>query len=427
MRDLLLTGIVVVLIPLILRTPRYGAYAWVWLSMMNPHRGAWGFARNFPFAYTVALSTLIGFLFTKERKPFPVTPITVVYLSFWSWMTFTCLFAMDAPEVVLERWIFVSKIHLMVMVTLMLIRGREQIEGLVWVVTASIGFYGIKGGIWTVLHGGSGRVWGPPDSMIGDNNGLALALVILVPFVYYLYQVSSRRLLRWGLAFSGVAMCFSILGSQSRGAFLALIGMAFMLALKGKRPFLTSSLIVAVLTTAILSMPESWTSRMETIQTYEQDDSAMSRIMTWKTLWNLAMHRPIVGAGFNTDNPLVFALYAPTGWEGGTPVAHSIYFQALGEHGFPGLILYLLIGVFTWRKAGHLARLTAIDAELGQWVPLLMRMVQVSLVGFAVGGAFLTLVHFDLPYYIVAFVILVDATIRERLMSEKPSNANKSP
>ena len=153
----------------------------------------------------------------------------------------------------------------------------------------------------------------------------------------------------------------------------------------------------------------------------------MSRIMTWKTLWNLAMHRPIVGAGFNTDNPLVFALYAPTGWEGGTPVAHSIYFQALGEHGFPGLILYLLIGVFTWRKAGHLARLTAIDAELGQWVPLLMRMVQVSLVGFAVGGAFLTLVHFDLPYYIVAFVILVDATIRERLMSEKPSNANKSP
>ncbi|WP_305073914.1 putative O-glycosylation ligase, exosortase A system-associated, partial [Propionivibrio sp.] len=261
MRDLLLTAIVVVLIPLILRTPRYGAYAWAWLSMMNPHRATWGFARNFPFAYTVALSTLIGFLFTKERKPFPVTPITVVYLSFWFWMTFTCLFAMNKPEVVLDRWIFVSKIHLMLMVTLMLIRGREQIEGLVWVVTASIGFYGVKGGVWTVLTGGgSGRVWGPPDSMIKDNNGLALALVVLVPFVYYLYQVSSRRIFRWGLAFSGVAICFSILGSHSRGAFLALIAMAFMLAFKGKRPFLMSFLLVAVLSTAILSMPENWTS-----------------------------------------------------------------------------------------------------------------------------------------------------------------------
>jgi probable O-glycosylation ligase (exosortase A-associated) len=308
----------------------------------------------------------------------------------------------------------------MLMVTLMLIRGREQIEGLVWVVTASIGFYGVKGGIWTVLTGGNvGRVWGPPDSMIQDNNGLALALVVLVPFVYYLYQVSSRRLVRWGLAFSGVAICFSILGSQSRGAFLALIAMSFMLALKGKRPFLMSFLLVAVLSTAILSMPERWTSRMETITTYEQDTSAMGRITTWKTLWNLAVDRPLVGGGFRTDNPLVFALYAPPEWYGGGKVlvAHSIYFEALGEHGFPGLFLYLGLFFLSWMRAGKLARLMRDNPEFGSWVPLLMLMVQVSLTGFAVGGAFLSLVHFDLPYYILAFVILVDATVRERMKS----------
>lgn len=426
MRDILITVVIFGFIPFILHTPRLGAYVWAWLSLMNPHRGAWGFARSFPFAYSVALATLIGFLFSKERKPFPVTTITVFYLSFWIWMTFTCLFSMNTPEIVLERWMFVSKIHLMLMATLMVIRGREQIEWLIWVVTASIGFYGVKGGIWTVLTGGGGRVWGPPDSMIQDNNGLALALVVIVPLVYYLYQVSSHRMLRWALASSGVTIFFSILGSHSRGAFLALIAMALVLALKGKRPFMMSLTLVALLTAAIMFMPENWTSRMESIQTYEQDASAMSRISTWKTLWNLAMHRPIVGAGFGTDNPLVFTLYAPPGWEGGTPVAHSIYFQALGEHGFPGLLLYLLIGLFTWLKASSLARLTQDDAEFGQWVPMLMRMVQVSLVGFAVGGAFLTLVHFDLPYYIVAFVILVDASIRERSVSQKPSNSSNS-
>jgi len=416
MRDLLLTAIIVGLIPLILRTPRYGAYAWAWLSLMNPHRATWGFARNFPFAYTVALSTLIGFLFSKEKKPFPVTPITVVYLSFWFWMTFTCLFAMNTPEIVLDRWIFVSKIHLMIMVTLMLIRGREQIEGLVWVVSASIGFYGVKGGVWTVLTGGGGgRVWGPPDSMISDNNGLALALVVLVPFVYYLYQVNSRRIIRWGLAFSGVAMCFSVLGSQSRGAFLSLIAMSFMLAVKGKRPFLMSFLLVAVLSIAIMSMPERWTSRMETIQTYEQDSSAMSRITTWKTLLNLAIDRPLVGGGFRTDNPLVFALYAPPEWRGGVLVAHSVYFEVLGEHGFPGLLLYLGLFSLSWFRAGKLARLTRNDPDFSAWVPLLMRMVQVSLTGFAVGAAFLSLAHFDLPYYILVFVILVDATVREQM------------
>lgn len=417
MRDILITVVIFGFIPFIMRTPRLGAYVWAWLSLMNPHRATWGFASNFPFAYSVALSTLVGFLFSKERRQFPVTPITVFYLSFFVWMSFTCLFAMNKPEIVLDRWIFVSKIHLMLLVTLLLVRGREQIETLVWVVTASIGFYGVKGGIWTVLTGGGGRVWGPQDSMIQDNNGLALALVVLVPLVYYLYQVNSGRLIRLGLAFSGVAICFAVLGSHSRGAFLALIAMAFMLAFKGKRPFVMSILLVAVLTTAILSMPENWTSRMESIQTYEEDASAMSRIAAWKTIWNLVMARPIVGAGFHTDNPLVFALYAPPGWDGNVLVAHSIYFEVLGEHGFPGLFLYLGLFSLSWMRAGKLARVTASDAEYGAWVPLLMRMVQVSLAGFAVGGAFLSLVHFDLPYYILAFVILVDATVHEGKIS----------
>lgn len=424
MRDIALTILVAAMVPFILRSPSIGAYVWAWLSMMNPHRLTYGFASNFPFAYFIALLTLISFLFArKERKPFPVCNITVVYLLFVLWMSVTSLFAMNRPEIVLERWIFVHKIHLMLFVTLMLIRDRKPIEWLVWVVTLSIGFYGIKGGVWTVLGGNAGRVWGPAGSMIEDNNGLGLALVMLVPFMYYLFQVTPNRLIRFSLVGGGAAMCFSILGSQSRGALLALVAMAFFLAFKSKRPALMSLLLSTLLAVAILSMPESWTQRMETIQTYEQDASAMSRIYVWKTMWNLALDRPIVGAGFGTDNPMVFALYAPDsaggGFGGQVLVAHSIYFQALGEHGFPGLVLYLLIGIFTWFKAGHLAKLTRDDPEFGQWVPLLMRMTQVSLTGFAVGGAFLSLVNFDLPYYIVAFVILVDTSIRERSGREK--------
>ena len=418
MRDLLITAVVIGLIPLILRTPRLGAYAWAWLSMMNPHRMAYGFARSLPFAQLVAISTMVGFLFSKERKPFPVNGITVVYLLFIFWMSFTCIFAMNKPEIVLDRWVFALKIHLMLFMTLMLIRGREQIDGLIWVVTVSIGLYGLKGGVWTLLTGGGGRVWGPPDSMIQDNNGLALALVMLVPFMYYLYHVASHRWVRLGLLVAGITTCFAILGSQSRGALLALVAMAFLLAIKGKRPFLMSFVLTGLLVTAILSMPETWTARMETIQNFEQDGSAMSRIYTWKTLWNLALDRPFVGAGFATDNPLVFALYAPDSaagnYSGAVLVAHSIYFQALGEHGFPGLLLYLSLGLFTWWTASRLARQTRDDPEFASWVPLLMRMVQVSLTGFAVGGAFLSLVHFDLPYYILAYVILVDATVRER-------------
>jgi len=419
MRDILITAIIVGLLPFILRSPRIGVYTWAWLAMMIPHRAAFGFARTLPFSQVVALATLIGFLFSKERRPFPVNSITVVYISLFLWMCFTSLFALNRPEVVFNQWTFVLKIHLMLFVTLMLIRGRKQIEGLVWIVTLSIGFYGVKGGVWTILTGGGGRVWGPSGGMIQDNNALGLALVMLVPFFFYLYHVASRRLLRLAMLFCIVTTFVAILGTQSRGAFVALIGMAFVLALKGRRPIQMSVLLGCILVIGFLAMPDSWSGRMKSIENFEQDTSAMSRIYAWKTLWALALDRPLVGGGFVVDTMEVFARYAPLEGAGvytasGVFVAHSIYFQALGEHGFPGLALYLLLGFVTWRKAGQLAHRYKEDPEYGSWMPLLMRMTQVSLAGFAVGGAFLSLMHFDLPYYIVSFVVLVDASLRER-------------
>lgn len=419
MRDILITGIIFGLLPFILRSPRVGVYAWAWLAMMIPHRAAFGFARTLPFSHIVALTTLLSFLFSKERRPFPLNNLTIVYMLFFFWMCVTSVFALNTPEVIFDRWVFVLKIHLMLFVTMMLLRGRDQIEGLVWVVTLSIAFYGVKGGIYTLLSGGGGRVWGPSGGMIQDNNSLGLALVILIPFLYYLYQTSSRRLLRVGLVFSIVTTFIAILGTQSRGAFVALVCMAFVLVLKGRRPIQMSVLLGGLLLVGFLVMPDTWTGRMKTIENFDQDTSAMSRIYAWKTMTALALDRPLVGGGFGVDTMEVFSRYAPLEGAGvysagGVFVAHSIYFQALGEHGFPGLGLYLLLGFVAWRKAGQISRRCQGDPEFGEWVPLLMRMTQVSLAGFAVGGAFLSLVNFDLPYYIVGYVVLVDATLKER-------------
>jgi len=221
-------------------------------------------------------------------------------------------------------------------------------------------------------------------------------------------------------------MAMAILGTQSRGALLAILAMALALGLKSRRPVRASAAILAIVMLAIAFMPKSWDQRMETIQTYQQDDSAMSRIYTWKTLWALALDRPLVGAGFGADNAGVFNTYAPTEPEfegfrraGTVLVAHSIYFQALGEHGFVGLIAYLLIGLLAYRKASRLSASTAQDSEFATWVPLLMRMAQASLVGFAVGGAFLSLMNFDVPFYIVGIIVLTDATVRERASTRR--------
>jgi len=411
MRDIALTVVVFGLLPFVFYRPHIGALMWAWISLMNPHRLTYGFAFNFPFAQAIAVTTLIALPLSKHRKPFPWGPIPALLILFIGWMSVTSLFAMGDADSILTAWVRVMKIHLMLLVTLMLIRGREQIEQLIWVLVLSIGFYGVKGGAWTVLTGGGERVWGPAGGVIEGNNELALALVILIPLMYYLFSTTSRKWIKYGLVFAMVLCAFSILGSQSRGAFLAIVAATGMLALKSRRPVLFAIFGIAALGSIMAFMPESWVERMNTIGTYESDGSASSRLNTWLTLWNMVLDRPITGAGFDTALVEIFSRYSPI--PSLAYSAHSTYFQALGEHGFVGLIIYLTLVWVTWRRASTLARYCERKTGL-EWAVLLMRMVQVSLLGFLVGATFLNLLHFDFPYYLMGLVVLLDATLKEQ-------------
>ena len=417
MRDLLLTLIVAGLIPLALARPHIGACLWAWISIMNPHTLTFGFARGLPWAQIAAAVTLLAFAFNgRRRHALPWSAGTAFVLALMVWVTITSAFSINTPADVWDRWVFFMKILVMLLVSLTLIRGREQIELLVWVLVVSVGIFGVKGGIWTLLTGGGGRVWGPPGGMMADNNSIAIGLIIVLPWMYYLWTVNKYRWVKHGLVFSMVFSVFAVLGTQSRGALVALLVMGLILGLKSKHAVRTTLGIAVLALVGIAFMPDTWTNRMNTIGGYDADSSALSRLWTWQTLWNLALDRPWVGGGFRSDSIQVFSVYSPL--EGRSAfalpvyVAHSIYFQALGEHGFPGFFLYLAIGFWTWFTAGKLGRQANGQPEYEEWVPILMRMSQVSLAGFAVGGAFLSLMVFDLSFYIFAIVLLVKASMK---------------
>jgi probable O-glycosylation ligase (exosortase A-associated) len=236
-----------------------------------------------------------------------------------------------------------------------------------------------------------------------------------MPYLYWMRQTLTHP--RWGawirrgLTLTIVLCAFSILGSQSRGAFVALLTIALFLGAKSAHPVRATLGIVTLVGVAVAFMPDTWNERMDTIKTYQEDTSAMSRIYTWKTLTNAAVDRPLVGAGFRADNREVFGRYAPTEpqyaiFEGAVWVAHSIYFQMLGEHGFVGFAIWLAFWITVWRRAGKIGRQAEAVPELAPWMPLLMRMTQVSLIGYAAGGAFLSLAYLDLVYYLAGYVLL---------------------
>ncbi len=214
------------------------------------------------------------------------------------------------------------------------------------------------------------------------------------------------------MTFCMLAMAASALGSQSRGALLALAAMGVVLwwRMKSNRA-LTLIPILAVAAVLVAFMPDQWVDRMSTIGEYTQDESARGRLAAWNVGWGVAKNH-LFGVGFNSARMELFQLYSPYPMTKAY-VAHSIYFQMMGQHGFVGLFLFMSIFGVTYWMAGRL-RKRCMNVPEARWCSDLGAMVQVSLVGFAAGGAFLDLGYFDMPYNLMVAVVLANVWCRTR-------------
>jgi probable O-glycosylation ligase (exosortase A-associated) len=169
---------------------------------------------------------------------------------------------------------------------------------------------------------------------------------------------------------------------------------------------------------ALSFMPEGYHDRIQSIASYQQDTSALGRLNAWAMAFNLANDRPLIGGGFEIYNLRVFAEYAPN--PTAVHSAHSIYFQVLGEHGYMGLFLFLLMWFLVWRDGTWIIRQTQGRGDL-RWANDLARMIQVSLVGYAVGGTFLNLAYYDVPYYLITALVLTRVLVEKSIREAVPA------
>jgi probable O-glycosylation ligase (exosortase A-associated) len=416
LRDLVIFGIVFFALPFVFKRPWVGIMLWTWLAYMNPHRQAWGAAYDFPFSMLVGLVTIATFVMTKDKNKMIWTRETITLAIFIAWMFITTQFAFY-PDLAALQWNKVWKIHLMIFLVLMLIQNKQQLNWMVWVIALSLGYYGVKGGIFTIMHGGQFRVQGPADTFIGGNNEMALALVMLVPLIRYLHLQATRGWERMGLAAAMVLTAVAAIGSQSRGALVAMLLMGIFLLMKSRKRFMLMFYGVLGIVLVVTIMPQEWRDRMNTIETYQEDASALGRINAWHTGLNVAKSR-ITGGGYEMFQAPVFRQYAPEPFR--VHDVHSIYFEQIGEQGFIGFSLWLSLGIFTWLRARQVIRICKEDPER-KWAADLAAMIQVSLVGYAAGGAFLGLSYWDLPYHLMA-TILLTAKFTGVLEQARPSS-----
>jgi len=419
--------------------PYVGTLMWAWFSYFNPHRFTWGITYDFPFALIIASVTIVAWVLSREPKRYPNCAITWLLALLAFWMTITTITALE-PSSAFAKWGNVMKVLGMTVVTMTLIGSCERINGLIWVTAASLGFFGIKGGIFVILTGGNFLVWGPPGSALAANNAIGLALVVTIPLIRYLQLETKSWIVYLGLGAAIGLSSIAVLATYSRGAALALGGMFVFMWLKSRHRALIATMAAIAVAAGLTVMPEKLSNRINSIQDYQSDWSSMDRIKMWRYAFNLAMDRPLVGGGFDIiDKSKFYPRFGLQICQGPaiflspedpcvlkSRTAHSIYFEALGEHGFVGLILYLALGATTFFTGGWVIRASRKHDDLA-WAGNLAAMLQVSIAGFAMAGIFVNKTYLDLYFSLVAIMAVTRMLVAERLSESAKAKVETAP
>ncbi|NOQ15581.1 MAG: putative O-glycosylation ligase, exosortase A system-associated [Methyloprofundus sp.] len=401
MRDIFVTFVVFATLPYIFKRPQIGILLWSWLAYMNPHKLSWGFAHNFPFSQVTAICIILALFVSKEARKIPWSTELTILVVFIFWMFISTVKSLY-PIMAWEQWDKVWKIQLITFITIMVMQNKWRVQAMIWVIALSLGFYGFKGGIFTILTGGAYAVYGPEGTFIYGNNEIGLAMIMTIPLIRYLHLTTTNVMLRRGLLITMWLSVVAVIGTQSRGAFVGISFMGLFLIFKSRNRTPMILLMIILVPLIIGFMPDSWQERMGTIETYEQDNSALGRINAWWMAFNLAKVN-LFGGGFECFQTETFFMYAPI--KHNVFDAHSVYFEVMGEHGFVGLGLFLLLGAVTLRSCGKMIK-AAKKSEETMWLADLGAMIQVSLLGYAASGAFLGLAYFDLYYNLIAIVVI---------------------
>lgn len=410
LRDVFLVISVLGVMPLALVKPQIGLLAWMWISIMNPHKETYGFMVTMPVLDGVAIATILGCLIHwGKRAACEFLPVLWVMLLFYLWCCLTTVFAVN-PKGAVGDWIEFTKTLLLVFLMLQFMNKRHWTIALVAVFILSMSYTTIKGGVFTILTGGAHRVWGAPTSMWGDNNGVSLAMLMLAPMCVGFGLLFQRKALRWGVYGIGFLAIACVLGTQSRGGLVGLLAVAAAMALRSRQRAVALVLGPVILVAGFMFMPASWHDRMATILDPTAESSANARLIQWRYAIDISLERPFFGNGFEAFfyQPYYYRYVADKDIN---RAVHSNIFQVLGEQGFIGLAMYLALVAMLIILAHRYANRARGHPGL-EWETLQLNMLQFTVVGYIANGLTLNLAYLDLFYYVMVIIALLISQVR---------------
>lgn len=436
MRDVFFLAMLPVLLFLMAKRPFIAVGMWIWTALFFPNAWLYGIGANFRYNLIFTAVTIVGYLVMKDKPKVRFGTLGGLILLFFFWTLASTAMSEGVPAVSWEYMTRFFKVILLFVFVVLIVDKKLHIDFFLWCVVLSVGFFGALEALKYIVSGGGHKIEGFSGHVLGDRNELALAFVIALPICYYLLQEYGKqsKMLRLGMMGVMGLIVAAVIGTQSRGGFIALMVLAAYFFVKSDHKIPLA--IVGIILAGILSqfVSSEWTTRMDTIGTAASDESFMGRVVAWKLSFILAMNHPFFGGGFKAletysvwlDLSKDFFSYSFFYTGDALPdtehphAAHSVYFQIMGDHGFVGLAIYLAIML----RAFLLARSIALRAQahLGlRWVVSLATMLQLSIFAFGVGGAALSFAYFELMFAIYGLLLVMDTRILPRALKQQIS------
>ncbi len=419
MRDLIVSLALLAVMPTCFRKPFVGLLVFSLLAYMRLQDLTWGFARDVRWSFYVAIITFSGFFVSSREGRFLVYELrTVIMLALVAIVGLSLLSTRGADPADLPGFVEFLKIVVIALFTTGMVRTRDRLRMLLWVIALSFAFYGFKNGLIGIASGGTAIILEGPGGMLRDNNDFALALSMSLPMLIMLGLSEKREILRRSMLACVPLTIITIGLTHSRGGFLAMMTGILILVFRSRNKLAGVSLLALFGLAGLVLAPQGIKERIASIQEYEEDSSATARLAAWRTAAVMIKENPVFGVGFghfqdnyhrydpaNTDRSLI----KTKGF-----VAHNSYLQIWAECGTPAFLLYLSLIALTlvdlWALRARAARRFA-----SSWILNYTTMFEASMVTFVVGSVFLNRAHFDLFYHWVALVLCFTTIARREL------------
>lgn len=402
---------------------------YVWVDTFRPQDVSYVILNQVPVAMVMGVCAVTAYVMADRRSPPRPNFITFAHLMLAFWVTMTMIWAVS-PGLAWAKWDWAFKTLLFAAFIPYVIRSRVQIEAFIQVYVFSLAANLLPFGAKIALSGGGyGRDLGLGGGNTGLGEGATLAAVaaMTIPLAFFLWKHAQLmpKLFLFKLAYLGIAAAalLTAIGSFQRTGMVAILVLGIATFFKSKHKLLVGIFALLVAGAIFYLTSDAWTARIKTIGEYEQDTSAMTRILVWRWTLDYVMSHPL-GGGFNmyVINAINHAASAahPGGWTEFGRAFHSIYFEVLGEHGWIGFGLYvgmLIYAQISLQRAGR--RVRGIP-EL-EWCRDLAANVQISLAILTVCGAFIGIAFQPMIHYMLAISVSISEYVRRSVQAEKPA------